>query len=90
MDNNNKLDFETIKAVFEEISKNKPLEMPEFKCGKVFEKALFDSCSEVVIKDVPFATAIVDPTLFGMKVVLDETLPANVARIGNRFIQLTV
>lgn len=90
MDNNSKLDFNTIKAVFEEFSKNKPPEVPELKCGKLFEKALFDSCSEVTIKDVPFSTAVVNPTLFGMKVVLDETLPSNMARIGNTFIQLTV
>lgn len=87
---NNKLDFDTINAVFEELYKNKPLEAPELKCGKVFEKALFDSCSEVMIKDIPFASAVINPTLLGMKVTLDKTLPDNMARIGNTFIRLTV
>ena len=85
-----KLDFDTIKAVLEVFSKNKPPEVPELKCGKLFEKALIDRCSDVLIKDVPFATAVINPYLFGIPVILDETLPANYAKIGNTFLKLEI
>jgi len=83
-----KIDFDTIKNLIDEMAKNKPIETPEFKCGSIFKQALIDNCKDVLVKGVPFASEVVNPTLFGMKVVLDEMLPANVARIGNTFIRL--
>lgn len=89
MKHESKLDLDTIRSVFSEIMDNKPQELPEIKCGKIFKQALVDNCKDVLVKDIPFASGVINPTIFGMKVVVDETLPDNVARIGDVFINLT-
>lgn len=86
--NNNKVDFDSIKNLVIRLKASNPFGTPEIKSGKLFYDMLYDANKDVLVNVVPFREAVENPELFGIKVILDETLPADVARIGNDFFKL--
>lgn len=87
-----KINLETIIGAIKEIQKYTPEPKHELRCGSLFDCEL----SKMINSMGSFNSAIVNNPLFktnvfyGMEVVLDETLPPNMARIGDQFIRLIV
>lgn len=83
-----KVDFDSIKSLVIKLKASNPFGAPEIKSGKLFYDMLYDANKDVLVDGVPFRETITNPELFGIKVILDETLPVDTARIGNDFFKL--
>ena len=80
--------FEITNNVLAELNKLKPEPIQELKCGSDFLECLKNSTLNVKAMKLDVVKENNLINFYGIPVVLDETLPANMARIGDKFIQL--